>query len=120
MSRCWSPNSGGRETSPTIHSLVIPVSDLDAAKAIYSALLGAPHTDQPYYVGDYVAGFEIALNPRRRVRWTSCLRRRRGSRRRPHNVVCRGRHRAWRSTPSRPGGQGCVHADADAIGLRGR
>ena len=31
--------------SPTIRSLVIPVSDLDAAKAIYTALLGAPRTD---------------------------------------------------------------------------
>jgi extradiol dioxygenase family protein len=30
--------------SPTIRSLVIPVSDLDAAKAVYTALLGAPHT----------------------------------------------------------------------------
>jgi hypothetical protein len=37
--------------SPTIRSLVIPVSDLEAAKAVYTALLGAPHTDQPYYVG---------------------------------------------------------------------
>ena len=49
--------------SPTIRSLVIPVSDLDAAKAIYSALLGSPHTDQPYYVGYNVGGFEVALNP---------------------------------------------------------
>jgi hypothetical protein len=32
---------------PTIRSMVIPMSDLDAAKAIYTALLGAPHTDQP-------------------------------------------------------------------------
>ena len=49
--------------SPTIRSLVIPVSDLDAAKAIYTALLGDPHTDQPYYVGYSVDGFEVALNP---------------------------------------------------------
>ena len=49
--------------SPTIRSLVIPVSDLDAAKAVYTALLGAPHTDQPYYVGYNVNGFEVALNP---------------------------------------------------------
>jgi predicted enzyme related to lactoylglutathione lyase len=49
--------------SPTIRSLVIPVSDLDAAKAVYTALLGAPHTDQPYYVGYNVDGFEVALNP---------------------------------------------------------
>ncbi|MFC9841180.1 VOC family protein [Rhodococcus sp. NPDC127530] len=49
--------------SATIRSLVIPVSDLDAAKAIYTALLGTPHTDQPYYVGYNVDGFEVGLNP---------------------------------------------------------
>ena len=49
--------------SPTIRSLVIPVSDLDAAKAVYRALLGAPHTDQPYYVGYNVDGFEVSLAP---------------------------------------------------------
>ena len=49
--------------SPTIRSLVIPVSDLDAAKAIYTALLGAPHTDQPYYVGFDANGFEVSLAP---------------------------------------------------------
>lgn len=49
--------------SPTIRSLVIPVSDLDAAKAVYTALLGAPHTDQPYYVGYDVDGFEVGLAP---------------------------------------------------------
>ena len=37
--------------SATIRSLVIPVSDLDAAKAVYTALLGSPHTDESYYVG---------------------------------------------------------------------
>ncbi|MFZ0214491.1 MAG: VOC family protein [Candidatus Dormiibacterota bacterium] len=49
--------------SATIRSLVIPVSDLDAVKAVYTALLGAPHTDQPYYVGYNVDGFEVALAP---------------------------------------------------------
>jgi catechol 2,3-dioxygenase-like lactoylglutathione lyase family enzyme len=48
---------------PTIRSLVIPVSDLDAARAVYTALLGAPHTDQPYYVGYNVDGFEVGLTP---------------------------------------------------------
>ena len=48
---------------PTIRSMVIPVSDLDAAKAIYTALLGAPHTDQPYYVWYNADGFEVALAP---------------------------------------------------------
>jgi predicted enzyme related to lactoylglutathione lyase len=49
--------------SPTIRSLVIPVSDLDATKAVYTALLGAPHTDESYYVGYNVDGFEVALAP---------------------------------------------------------
>jgi predicted enzyme related to lactoylglutathione lyase len=49
--------------SATIRSLVVPVSNLDAAKAVYTALLGAPHTDQPYYVGYNVDGFEVALAP---------------------------------------------------------
>lgn len=49
--------------SSTIRSLVIPVSDLDATKAVYSTLLGTPHTDEPYYVGYNVGGFEVALNP---------------------------------------------------------
>ena len=49
--------------SPTIRSLVIPVSDLDATKAVYTALLGSPHTDEAYYVGYDVNGFEVALNP---------------------------------------------------------
>ena len=49
--------------APTIQSLVIPVSDLQAARAIYTELLGAPHTDESYYVGFNVNGFEVALNP---------------------------------------------------------
>jgi len=46
-----------------IRSQVIPVSDLEAAKALYIALFGAPHTDTPYYVGYNVDGFEVALAP---------------------------------------------------------
>ena len=49
--------------SPTIRSVVVPVSDLNAAKKVYQALFGDPHTDQPYYVGYNVDGFEVALNP---------------------------------------------------------
>jgi predicted enzyme related to lactoylglutathione lyase len=49
--------------SLTIRSLVVPVSDLGAAKAVYTTLLGTPHTDQPYYVGYNVEGFEVGLNP---------------------------------------------------------
>jgi predicted enzyme related to lactoylglutathione lyase len=49
--------------STTIRSLVIPVADLATAKAVYTALFGAPHTDESYYVGYNVDGFEVALNP---------------------------------------------------------
>jgi catechol 2,3-dioxygenase-like lactoylglutathione lyase family enzyme len=49
--------------SPNVRSLVIPVSNLDAAKSVYTALLGAPHTDESYYVGYNVDGFEVGLNP---------------------------------------------------------
>jgi predicted enzyme related to lactoylglutathione lyase len=48
--------------SATIRSLVIPVSNLDAAKTVYTALLGSPHTDESYYVGYNVDGFEVGLN----------------------------------------------------------
>jgi predicted enzyme related to lactoylglutathione lyase len=48
----------------TLTSIVYPVRDLDAAKAIHTALLGTePHTDQPYYVGFNVGGLEIGLSP---------------------------------------------------------
>jgi uncharacterized protein len=41
-----------------------PVSDLEKAKAVYSALLGAaPQADAPYYVGYDVEGQHIGLVP---------------------------------------------------------
>jgi predicted enzyme related to lactoylglutathione lyase len=41
-----------------------PVSDLTAAKAVYTALLGiAPQADSPYYVGFDAAGQHIGLVP---------------------------------------------------------
>ncbi|MFE6923224.1 VOC family protein [Nocardia sp. NPDC057663] len=49
--------------SPTIGAIVIPVSDLESAKSVYTALYGEPHTDQPYYVGYSVDGFEVGLSP---------------------------------------------------------
>ncbi len=49
--------------SRTIRSLVVPVSDLDATKSVYTTLLGQPHTDQPYYVGYNADGFEVAVVP---------------------------------------------------------
>ena len=44
-------------------SMVIPVADVEAAKQVYGALAGEPHTDTPYYVGYNVDGFELALTP---------------------------------------------------------
>ncbi len=49
--------------SVSINALVIPVSDLAAAKAVYTPLLGDPHTDESYYVGYNVGGFEVSLSP---------------------------------------------------------
>jgi predicted enzyme related to lactoylglutathione lyase len=47
-----------------MNTLIFPVKDLDAAKAVFTTLLGAePHTDQPYYVGYNVDGQEFALDP---------------------------------------------------------
>lgn len=51
--------------SPSIRSIVVPVSDLEAARAVYGAVLGSPHTDTPYYVGYDVDGFEVSLAPGR-------------------------------------------------------
>ncbi|GIF96434.1 VOC family protein [Catellatospora citrea] len=47
-----------------ILTVLHPVSDLDAAKAVYTALLGvAPQTDSAYYVGFEAAGQQIGLVP---------------------------------------------------------
>ena len=45
-------------------TLLHPVTDLEAAKAVYTALLGAePSADAPYYVGYDVEGQHIGLVP---------------------------------------------------------
>jgi predicted enzyme related to lactoylglutathione lyase len=47
-----------------IKTVLHPVSDLAAAKALYAALLGVqPQTDGPYYVGFEAAGQHIGLVP---------------------------------------------------------
>ena len=47
-----------------IKTVLHPVSDIEKAKAVYSALLGiSPQTDSPYYVGFDVAGQHIGLLP---------------------------------------------------------
>jgi predicted enzyme related to lactoylglutathione lyase len=44
--------------------LIYPVRDLDAAKALFTALLGVePYQDEPYYVGFRVGEQEFGLNP---------------------------------------------------------
>ena len=47
-----------------IKTVLHPVSDLEAAKAVYTALLGlSPQTDGPYYVGYEAEGQQIGLVP---------------------------------------------------------
>ena len=47
-----------------IKTVLHPVTDLAAAKAVYTALLGiAPQADAPYYVGYDVEGQQIGLVP---------------------------------------------------------
>jgi predicted enzyme related to lactoylglutathione lyase len=47
-----------------IKTVLHPVSDLEAAKAVYTALLGVPpQTDGPYYVGYEAEGQQIGLVP---------------------------------------------------------
>ena len=47
-----------------IKTVLHPVSDLGAAKAVYTALLGIPpQTDGPYYVGFEAEGQQIGLVP---------------------------------------------------------
>jgi len=47
-----------------IKTVLHPVSDLAAAKAVYTALLGvSPTSDSPYYVGFEAEGQQIGLVP---------------------------------------------------------
>jgi predicted enzyme related to lactoylglutathione lyase len=47
-----------------IKTVLHPVSDLEAAKAVYAALLGVPpQADSPYYVGFEAEGQHIGLVP---------------------------------------------------------
>src|SRR5215469_4870208 len=47
-----------------IKTVLHPVTDLAAAKAVYTALLGVePQADAPYYVGYDVEGQQIGLVP---------------------------------------------------------
>lgn len=46
-----------------IRTVLYPTGDLTQAKAVFTALAGAPTTDSPYYVGWTVDGQEIGLDP---------------------------------------------------------
>ena len=51
-------------TTKGIRTVLHPVSDLAAAKGLYTALLGvAPQTDESYYVGFEAEGQHIGLVP---------------------------------------------------------
>jgi predicted enzyme related to lactoylglutathione lyase len=50
-----------------LKTIIYPVDDLAVAKPVYTALLGQPHTDQPYYVGYNAGGQEVGLNPQGRA-----------------------------------------------------
>jgi predicted enzyme related to lactoylglutathione lyase len=51
-------------TTQGIQTVLHPVSDLEAAKPVYTALLGVePMADAPYYVGYEAAGQQIGLVP---------------------------------------------------------
>jgi predicted enzyme related to lactoylglutathione lyase len=51
-------------TTAGIKTVLHPVSDLAAAKSVYTALLGVePSSDAPYYVGYEVEGQQIGLVP---------------------------------------------------------
>jgi predicted enzyme related to lactoylglutathione lyase len=45
-------------------TIIYPVKDLAAAKAVFGALLGVePYVDEPYYVGFKDAGQDVGLDP---------------------------------------------------------
>src|SRR5262249_53772162 len=47
-----------------VKTIIIPVHDLAAAKALYGIVLGVePYSDEPYYVGFRVGDQEIGLDP---------------------------------------------------------
>jgi predicted enzyme related to lactoylglutathione lyase len=47
-----------------LRTVIYHVSDIEKAKAWYSAVLGfGPYFDQPFYVGFNVGGYELGLHP---------------------------------------------------------
>jgi predicted enzyme related to lactoylglutathione lyase len=59
-----SPAASPASATSGVRTVLHPVSDLDKAKAVYTALLGVPpRNDSPYYVGYEAAGQHIGLVP---------------------------------------------------------
>ena len=108
--------------SITINSLVVPVSDLDAAKAVYGALLGTPHTDTPYYVGYDVGGFEVSLAPGQDTGGPVAYADVDDLDAARDTLLAAGATERVAPRQVAPGARICVLADADGnpIGLRGR
>ena len=108
--------------SPTIRSLVIPVSDLDAAKAVYTALLGSPHTTSRTTSGTTsTASRSVSTRPTKAGdRWPSPMSRISTQPARPCLRPCATERDAPRQVA--PQVRICVLADADSnpIGLRGK
>src|SRR4051795_1358028 len=53
-----------RTMTAGLKTIIYPVKDLAAAKALFSALLGVePYADEPYYVGFKAAGQDVGLDP---------------------------------------------------------
>lgn len=47
-----------------VHTIIYPVKDLEAAKAVYGALVGVePYADEVYYVGYKLGSQDIGLDP---------------------------------------------------------
>jgi predicted enzyme related to lactoylglutathione lyase len=46
-----------------LRTMIYPVKDLAAAKGVYTALLGEPMFDAPYYVGWRIGNQDIGLDP---------------------------------------------------------
>ena len=56
------PSTPTTPNAPTL--IVFGVGDLDAAKTLYSAVLGTqPYVDSPYYVGYRAGDVEVGLDP---------------------------------------------------------
>lgn len=59
----------------TIQTILFPVKDVEKAKAVYTALLGAaPSVESPYYVGFDSEGQHIGLVPNGSTNGPACYR----------------------------------------------